>query len=350
MKVRTSSIDKETLIIFSRQLALIVDSQISVHEGLMLIKDKAQNRGLVEMIEKVILSIDSGATFSEAFQQNADRLPTFFVNMVEIGEKSGNLTNVLEQVATAYEKELDTRDKVKSAISYPLILSVLMLAVVVLLVVQILPMFNDVLESLGGTMPLITRVMLSISQFIGQNIFVLILIICLLTAGLIYFKRTEKGKLFFDRLSLFMPVQKEITASVIAANFSRNLGILIRSGIDIRSAILMIIPTIGNLFFEERLKRAVDMIDKGENLETVMDSLKIYPWVLLKLFSVAQSTGHLDEVLERAAIEMTKETDKRLKRLTTVIEPLLIMILSMIVGVVLLSVVLPVVRIMNAIG
>lgn len=350
MKKNKIHLEKSDLIIFARQLALIIDSQISLHDGLSLIRNKSDHNGLAQILEDVIQEIQKGLTLGDALKKYEVAFTPFFVSMVDIGEKSGNLVNVLEQIGDAYEKEDETTQKVKAAVSYPIILSVLMLGVVILLVVQIIPMFNDVLKSLGGTMPLITQVILNISLFIGKYIFLILGVIVIVAISVLSYKKTEVGQLFFDRLKFKMPIQKQIVTSVTATRFARNLGILIKSGISITEAMHMIKPVMNNTYIEKKLDKAISLIQAGESLDDVMQSLHLFPWVLIKLFAVAQTTGHTDDVLEKAASVMEKETDLRLKRLTTVIEPMLIMILSIIVGVILISVVLPVVNIMNSIG
>lgn len=350
MKKLPGVIEKESLVILARQLALIFDSEISIHEGLTLIQTKSDNQDLIRIMEDAIASIDAGDHLNEALKKHEKSLTPFFVNMIEIGEKSGNLVNVLEQIADSYEKEIETREKVKSAVSYPIILSVLMLGVVLLLVVKIIPMFQEVLESLGGTLPQITLVIMAISNFIGDYIIQILLLFAIIVVVLMSYRKTENGRFFYDRLKFRMPIQKHIYKAVIATNLARNLSILIHSGINIEAAFTMVKAIFTNTYFAKKLDSARRMIEQGETLDKAMESLDLFPWVLIKLFAVAQKTGHLDDVLMKAAHVMDGETNTRLKRLTTVIEPMLIMVLSIIIGIVLLSVVLPVVRIMNAIG
>ncbi|MBC7959191.1 MAG: type II secretion system F family protein [Vallitaleaceae bacterium] len=350
MKKNKVHLETSDLIIFARQLALIIDSQVSLHDGLKMIQNKSDNKQLADILDDVVEEIQKGLTLGDALKKHEAILSTFFVNMIDIGEKSGNLVNVLEQIGDTFEKENETHQKVKAAVSYPIILSILMLGVVILLVVQILPMFSDVLESLGGTMPIITQVILGISLFIGKYFFVILIVVLILVYFMLSYKKTESGQLFFDTLKFKMPIQKQIVISTTATRFARNLGILIQSGINITEAIYMLLPVMNNKYIEGKLEQAVKDIESGETLDEVMEKLQLYPWVLIKLFTVAQTTGHLDDVLKKAASIMEAETDLRLKRLTTVIEPILIMILSIIIGIVLISVVLPVVNIMNSIG
>lgn len=341
---------KEELIIFTRQLALIIDSDVSMFEGLALIKDKADHQGMKDVIESILSDLHLGKSLGESLKTLEGTLPMFIINMINIGEQSGDLTSTLDQVADAYERELETTNKVRSAITYPIILSVLMLGVILLLVLKVLPMFNEILQSLGGDMPALTKGIIAISLFIGKFLWLFVLTIVALIAAVIFYKRTDKGRAYFDQLAFKLPIIKDINASVAAVRFSRNLAVLIRSGINMSVGMEMIEPIMNNSYVEARITNARKSLNQGAPADEVIESLDLFPWVLVKLFSVAQTTGHMDNMLDKAADVMEKETDVRLERLTTVIEPILIILLSGIIGVILISVILPIISIMNAIG
>ena len=343
-------IPKEEVIIFSRQLALVIDSDISLYEGLEMIKNKSDHPNLILILEDMLSGIKSGHSLGDVILKHEASFSSFITNMVDIGEKSGDLTNTLNQVADAYEKELEATVKVKSAITYPIILSALMLGVILLLVLQVLPMFNDILASLGGEMPTLTKGIMAISFFIGDYILILFALLVIATVFFFYYKKTSSGRYFLDRLKFKLPVIKEIYASLTAVRFSKNLAVLIRSGISISIGMKMIKPIMNNVYVASKMDTAISDLNAGKSLDKVIEDLKLFPWVLIKLFSVAQTTGHMDAMLDKAAIVMEKETDAKLDRLTTVIEPILIIILSLIVGIMLISVILPIVSIMDSIG
>lgn len=341
---------KEELIIFTRQLALIIDSDVSMFEGLALIKDKSDHPGMKQVIEGILGDLHKGKSFGESIKSYQGTIPIFIINMITIGEQSGDLTSTLEQVADAYERELETTTKVRSAVTYPIILSVLMLGVILLLVLQVLPMFNEILLSLGGEMPDLTKAIIAISLFIGKYLWLFAILLLAIVVGIMFYKRTEGGKAAFDKLAFTVPILKDINASLAAVRFSRNLAVLIRSGISMSIGMEMIQPIMNNGYVERRIAEARKALNQGSPADKVIESLDLFPWVLVKLFSVAQTTGHMDAMLDKAADVMEKETDARLDRLTTVIEPILIILLSIIIGVILISVILPIISIMNAIG
>lgn len=343
-------ISKDETILFSRQLALAINSDIPLTKSLEIITQKTDNKQLKKVLVSVIDKLNMGEPFSGAIQAYENVLTPFFVQMVIIGEESGNLPEVLEQVAVTYEKQLETSNKLKAALTYPLILTVLMFGVILLLVVQIMPMFNDVLTSLGGEMPAITAIIISVSLFTKDNLLIIVVLIGIILGGLYIYGKTEKGKTFFDGLKFKLPIQKELTSSVLAALFARNLSILISSGMSFQQAFTLIKPTMNNRYVERMLDDGIVSLNNGEPLDEVLEKMNLFPWLLMKLFGVAAHTGQMDKALMTAANEMEKQVDHKLNRLTTVVEPMLIIILSIIVGIILISVVLPVVNIMNSIG
>ena len=341
---------KEEIILFTRQLALIIDSDVNLFEGLSLIKEKTDNASLEATISMILGELSKGNSLAYALKQQENAFTRFMVDMVEVGEKSGDLPSSLTQVADALERELEATSKVKSAITYPIILSVLMFGVILLLVLQVLPMFNDILESLGGEMPALTQVIINFSLFIGKYIWLLIIVITAVVGFFLIYGRTAKGKIFTDSLKFKLPIIKDITSSLAAVRFARNMAALLRSGLSMSLAIDLIRPVMNNHYVEDKLSQASNDLKQGSTPDQVIESLNLFPWILVKLFSVATQTGHMDAMLDKAADVMEKETDARLERLTTVIEPILIIILSLIVGLILISVILPIISIMNSIG
>ncbi|MBN2222723.1 MAG: type II secretion system F family protein [Vallitaleaceae bacterium] len=348
MKKKTLS--KEEMILFARQLALAIQSDISLTQALSLIAEKSDHEELKKVLVDIVNQLHEGKPFSEAISLHEEYLSSFFVQMVVIGEESGTLPDTLTQIAASYEKQIESSNKMKAAVTYPIILTALMFGVIVLLVVQVMPMFNDVLRSIGGELPPLTKMIMNASLFLKKYAVLFLGLLLLVFVFFAFYGKTEKGKLFYDRMTLKLPVVRELTSALLAARFSRNLGLLIGSGMSLSQAFGLIRPTMNNRYLEEMIDQGAKELNEGKGLDEVIEGMKLFPWLLMKLFSVAAETGQMDKALLTAAVEMEKEVDLRLSKLTTVVEPLLIIILSIIVGVILISVVLPVVNIMNSIG
>ena len=350
MKASKGKLSKSARILFSRQLALALNSDVPITESLDIIRSKSDEPLLVKALEEMKAKIYMGYSFGHVIQEQEAIFSTFYVSMVNIGEESGNLAEVLEQLAQIYERDITTQKKMRQAVTYPLILTVLMFGVIVLLITEIMPMFDRVLNSLGGEMPRATKNILQMGLFLKLYGWVIVLVIALLSIGLYYYSRTEKGRVLFDALKFRMPYQKDLTAAMLAARFARNLGLLMSSGIPVSQALEMIYPVIDNEHLAGQIKDSIHQVNEGKGLDEIIEKLELFPKILIKLFAVGVATGQMDKTLLRAAEEMDREVDDRLARLTSVLEPILIIILSVVVGVILISVVLPVVSIMNNIG
>ena len=335
---------------FSRQLALVVDSELSLQEGLMLIGEQSKSKALKQLLSRTEERLNEGHSLSESFTKEIGVLPKFYVEMVSMGEMSGNLTTVLNRVADSYEKDAEISNKVVSAVTYPIILSVLMLGVIILLFAEVLPMFDEVLSSLGGEMPGITLVFMSIGGFIRTYFYVLIAIVALIVLVIIVLRQTKRGNEILDAYRLKMPIRRNIIKNTASIRFARNLAMLLRSGISLAESVRMAGATIMNTKIKALVITAADKIETGKTLKDALVSLNLFPELLLRILAVAESTGHTDDMLDRAADVMEEQLNERLTKLTTVLEPALIIVLSLIIGIVLISVIMPVAKIMNAVG
>jgi len=334
----------------SRQLALVMDSDLSLQEGIALVSAQAQSAAVRQLLSRVAARLTGGQPLSEAFAQEKRCLPEFYIEMVRMGEQSGNMEKVLSRLADSYDKDAEISGKVVSAVTYPIILSVLMLCVIVLLIVQVLPMFEEVLASLGGQMPGITRALLDIGRFVGDYFYIALALLAVLAIAAVITRQTPRGKELLDGWALKAPVRGRIRRDIASVRFARGLSMLLRSGIGVAESVRMVAATMTNTFIRVRLRKAAADIEKGRPLGEAIIPLGLFPELLLRVLAVGESTGHTDNVLDKTADVMERRLDERLARLTTVLEPALIIVLSLIVGVVLVSVILPVARIMNAVG
>jgi type IV pilus assembly protein PilC len=335
---------------FSRQLALVMDSDLSLQEGLALVSAQTESRAARQLLERVSARLDEGQSLGEAFAKESRYLPAFYIEMIRMGEQSGNMEKVLSRLADSYDKDAEISGKVVSAVTYPVILAVLMLCVIVLLIVEVLPMFEEVLASLGGQMPAITRALLDIGRFIGDYFFILLGVIAILVIAAVMMRQSVRGREMLDGWALKTPIRGRIQRDIACVRFARSLSLLIKSGIGIAESMRMVAATMTNTSIRVRLRKAAQNIEKGQTLQEAVAPLGLFPELLLKIIAVGESTGHTDDVLDKTAAAMERRLDERLARLTTVLEPALIIVLSLIGGVVLVSVIVPVARIMNAVG
>lgn len=350
MSAAKQSIPGEDISLFSRQLALVADSDISLQDGLAIISEKSDNKHIKKISGEIIKNLNKGISFYDSIKEYDTKLGSLFIEMAGIGERSGNLPTMLERVADSIDKDIETRQKLRSAVVYPTILSVLMLAVIVLLLVYVMPMFDEILTSLGGEMPGITKGIMNFGFFLSDNILWIILAVAVIILLYVITKITKKGRVWTDYLKLRMPIIRKIESANVASRFSRNLSMLLKSGMNLTLSVEMLKAITYNKYIANKLDGIIQMLGKGSKPDIAFEELKLFPSLLVKLFSVANETGHMDVMLDKAANIMEKSGDEQMERLTTVLEPLLIIILSLLVGFILISVILPVTGIMNAIG
>lgn len=350
MRKNKKQLNKSLIATFVRQLGLILDSDLPLTSGLEVVHSKTEHPVLMAIIKSIQEDVKMGYGLSEAMSKFEDELTPFVVKMIHLGEKSGSMTGVMNQIADALEKEIEIKEKVKAALAYPIILSLLMLGVIVLLVTKVLPTFDEILVSLGGDMPKFTQVMMNISGFLGQYGMYLILGIGVVVLFVGIYGRTNQGRYKLDKFKFFMPIQKDIISALMGAKFSRNLSVLLKSGFSFSIAFEMLKPIMNNAYMSALMDNAIEDLKDGASLSEVLEQFNIFPGVMIRLFSVAQQTGHMDKMLDKVADEMEKEADLKLESIATVLEPMLIIVLSLLVGVILVSVVLPILNILNAIG
>ncbi len=327
-----------------------MDSDLSLQEGFELIGQQARSKAIKQLLLRLKKRLNEGDSLGKALEQESSLLPEYYIKMVNMGEQSGNLEKILNRIADSYEKDAKISAKVISAVTYPIILTVLMLGVIVLLLSQVLPMFDEVLGSLGAEMPGITRALMAIGYFLSSHILIFLAAAALIVLAVVLLRQTERGKEFLDSVKLVMPIRKGIARDIAAARFARNLAMLLRSGMGLAESVRMTSAIVMNIKIKAQIIKAAEQIENGKTLKAALLSLGAFPGLLLQILAVAESTGHIDSMLEKAADAMENELDHKLNKLTTVLEPALIIVLSLIIGIVLISVILPVIRIMNAVG
>ncbi|MBN2851613.1 MAG: type II secretion system F family protein [Clostridia bacterium] len=340
----------EEISLFSRELAMVINSDISIQEGLELIKSQSKEKAIAALCDRIKVNINNGYSLKKAIEQEEEILSPYFISMIDIGADSGNIDIMLNRISESYEKDSKISKKIRSAITYPIILTLLMLSVVVLLIVEVIPLFNDILLSLGGEVNSFTKSIISTGIFLGDNILLILGIIIFIYIVYKIFSKMSSFQNFFDQLRLTLPFRKGIETTYYSVIIAKNLAMLIKSGIALALSFDMIKPVINNNIIKKKLDMASILLKNEQDINLAFEKLDMFPNIYRRMFQVAHRTGHLDEVLDQAADKMEEQLDYRLEKLTTVLEPVLIILISLIVGVILISIIFPVIEIMNSIG
>lgn len=342
-------VTKRDLAVFCRQLSVIINSGVTIIEAIQILSEQVEKKSFRAVLEAVGDDVQKGKLLSQSMADFSTVFPEFLRNMIRVGEASGTLDDIMDQMANYYENEDKINRKVKSAMTYPMILGVMTVGVVVLLMVMVLPMFSSVLADMGGEMPGITKVLMSISSFMVANIAYLLLGAFLLIAALVSYIRTSAGRMRYDAFQLAFPLTRGLTVKVITSRFARSMGILLRSGIQIITAMDIMTGLIGNRLVEERFRQSAEDVQQGRSIAESLRKIGVFPPLLIHMVEVGERTGELDQMLLRTSGFFDDEVEAAIGKLTTLIEPVMIVILAAVVGVILLSIFLPMLSIMNAV-
>lgn len=343
----TERVNKRDLAVFCRQLSVVLNSGITILEAVSILSEQVQKKTFKAALMTVRDDLQKGRLLSQAMGAFPSIFPEFLLNMVRIGEASGTLETVMEQMADYYENEDRISRKVKSAMTYPTILAVMLVGVVILLMVAVLPTFSGVLTDMGGQMPGITRVLMAISDFMVKNIIYIAVVMAGIVAFRYFYIRTENGRLRSDTFKITYSLFKNVNVKVVTARFARSLGILLKSGMNIINAFDLMAGLMGNREVERRFMKSAEEVQQGRGISVSLAKMNLFPPLLIHMVAVGEQTGELDQMLTRTSKFFDEEVDVAIQKLTAMIEPLMIIILAGVIAVVLLSIFLPMLEIMN---
>jgi len=338
------------LSLLCKQISVVVSSHMPIIEGIMLLADQTENKTLKIALAEICGIMEQGYTFSAAMNMYTHIFPTHLVYMAIIGEQSGTTDKVFRDLSDYYAKEAKLRKKIKRVVAYPAMLSLLMGAIILLLIVRVLPVFSDILTGIGEDLPAATRAILAAGNFFSWFIWVLILLIVAFAGGFIYYVRTDKGRAWYARMKLNSFVSRYIYRRSLTARVASSLAILLRSGAPLLNAMEIITPLMDNKFVEKEFIIATERLGEGADIGETFENIGVFPPLFIKMMVMGQKTGKLDEMMDKAQAVFDDEVDDAIERITTMIEPVMIIILSVIVGIILISVMLPIIDLMAIIG
>lgn len=344
-----NAIKNADLAMFCYQFAIVLKSGIPYVDGLHLLSDEILDGNLKNYATDIAKKAQEGILLSEAFRAQGV-FPVYMIEMITISEQTGRLAEVFEGLSNYYEQQDDLRRKLRSALTYPMILLGLMFGVIALLVMKILPIFHDILTNIGGAIPKTTEAILSASLAIKENGVVVLVIIALLFIFIYLFINTTVMKASRDRFLFKSPFTRTLYKQALTVKFANALGMLIQSGMDVYTALTLVSPLMDNDAVEGKLNEAAQKVKEGQELDIALQESGLFSNLFLKMIQIGQKSGNLEETLQKSAVSYGKETERSLHRLTVSVEPTLVIILSLIVGAILLLVMLPLIDIMSAIG
>jgi len=347
---RKKKIKIDELVIFSRQLATMVDAGIALVHALDILSEQTENVSFKEIIARVREDVEAGASLSEALAKHSEIFPGIFVNMVRAGESSGMLDEILDRLATYLEKTSILQKKVKSALVYPAVVSSMAVAITLFLIIKIVPIFKDIYAGFGAVLPAPTQMLLNLSDFLTQYFYVAIGLI----AGAVFlakrYAKSEKGRIKIDNFKLKMPIFGTILRKVAVGKFTRTLSTLIRSGVPILGALEIVSKTAGNRVVEIAVDKVRVNVKEGEPIAEPLARSGVFPPMVVRMISVGEQTGELEKMLIKIADFYDTEVDTAVSGLTSLIEPLIIAFLGIVIGGIVICMFLPIFQITEVLG
>lgn len=344
------SVNIDDMVIFSRQLATMVEAGIPLVGALDILGEQMENKTFSEIVLKVRDNVETGSSLSEAFSRHPRVFSTLFVNMVKAGESSGMLDEILDRVATYLEKTSALQKKVKSALIYPAVITVMAIVITIILLVKVIPVFKDIFSGFGAALPKPTQVLINVSDFLRKYFFFGIALVVMMVFLFIRYINTEKGRLRFDTIMLHMPIFGLLLRKVAVSKFTRTLSTLVKSGVPILSSLEIVGKTSGNKLIEIAVGNIRSSIREGENIAEPLAKSKVFPPMVVRMVSVGEQTGELEKMLSKIADFYDAQVDAAVSGLTSMIEPLIIAFLGIVIGTIVICMFLPIFKISTIIN
>lgn len=338
---RRGAIKIEDIVIMSRQFSTMIRAGLPLMEVLNILSDQSEKVRLKTVLKQVERDVETGSSLTEAIQKHPSVFNTFFVSMVKAGEAAGMLDTILDQIAGYMEKVASIQRKIKSAVMYPAVVSIVAIGITCMLMIKVVPVFNDIFDSLGGELPAMTKVTVFISNTLRFNF--LKLVLCMIGVGLAIWQagKTKTGRYYIDKTKLNMPVFGPLFLKVAVARFTRTLGTLIRSGVNILNALDIVARTANNVIIEAAVYKTRQSIQNGESIASPLREAEVFPAMVVRMIDVGERTGALETMLTKIADFYEDQVDAAVAGLTSLIEPLLICFLGVVIGFIAISMFLP---------
>ena len=344
-----AKVKKKDLAVFCRQFFTMIDAGLGIVKCLDILEVQTENKTLQVTISRVNEDVQTGLTLSEAMKKHPLIFPTILTNMVEAGEVSGNLDAILERMAVHFEKENKIENKIKGSAIYPAALMFVSIAVVIFMLVFVLPTFTSMFEGSDTPLPWPTKFLLDLSDSLKTYWYIYIGVVGLIVFGLVSFKRTEEGTRFFDDMKLRLPVIKGVTAKIITSRFTRTLSTLMDSGIPLIKSMEVVSKVVNNLTIQDRITASIEQIRKGIPLSRAIKDVGVFPPMVDSMIKIGEESGSLDDILSKTADFYDEEVEVALHKMTTLLEPIMIVGMALVIGFIVIAMYLPMFDLVNTI-
>ncbi|MCU0554586.1 MAG: type II secretion system F family protein [Syntrophales bacterium] len=344
------SVKGKDVVIFSRQFSTMISAGLPLIQCLDILASQEQNKSFARIIRNIKDDIEGGSTLTDALKKYPKVFDDLFINMIAAGEAGGILDTILNRLATYLEKAMKLKRKVKGAMTYPAVVLFVSFAVITLLLVKVVPVFQSIFAGMGRELPLLTQSLIDLSSFVTNNALYIVGALIIAVVALVKFYQTDKGRYLFDRLILKPPVIGILMRRVAIAKFTRTLSTMISSGVPILDGLEITSRTAGNKIIEKALMETRKNISEGKTIAEPLAATSVFPPMVVQMIAVGEATGSLDSMLTKIADFYDDEVETAVNAMTSMLEPLLMVFLGGVVGGMIVAMYLPIFQIGSIVG
>ena len=342
-------ITNKDIVVFTRQFSTMIDAGLPIIQGLTILAEQSENRTFKNILKEVVRDVEGGSSLAESIEKHPKVFDQLYVNLVAAGEAGGILDIILRRLASYIEKAEKLKSRIKSAMTYPIIIVAVAIIVIAVILVFVIPVFEQMFADFGSALPVPTQVVVDLSRFIKSNLHYIAG--AFLLAGLFFkiYRNSKTGRKNTDALALRLPIFGPLFKKVAVARFSRTLGTMISSGVSIVPALEIVAKTSGNKVIEELILEVRSSISEGQSIAEPLSENRIFPRMVVQMISVGEATGALDSMLEKIADFYDDEIDAAVEAMTSMLEPMLMVFLGGTIGGLVVALYLPIFKMAAAI-
>lgn len=345
-----AKVQQSDVIIFCRQFSTMIDAGLPIIQCLEILYSQQENKTFKKILKNIKEAVEGGETLADALRKYPGEFDNLFVNMIAAGEAGGILDTILQRLSHYMEKAAKLKSQVKGAMIYPLITVIIAIVVIAVIMVFVIPVFKDMFEGMGGSLPLPTQIVVTISDFAKNNILYIIGGFGLIIFTLKKFYNTEKGRITLDALALKLPVFGMLIRKVAVAKFTRTMSTMLTSGVAILDALTIVAKTAGNKTIEKAIYDVRSGIEEGRTMAAPLAESEVFPSMVCQMIEVGETTGALDNMLAKIADFYDDEVDQAVENMTAMIEPFMLVFLGVTIGGLVIAMYLPIFKMAAIVG
>lgn len=341
LNINIGGVNQKDLVIFSRQLAVMISATIPIVQALRILSQQTSNPVFTDKIVEIANDVDGGMKLSDAMGKHSKIFSNFFVAMIKSGETSGRLEEVLEYLADQMEKDYDLVARIKGAMIYPIVILVGLVGVSILMMVYILPKLTPMLKESGAELPAVTNWLIAISDFMVSSWYYILFVLLILAFVFVFWTKSQSGKNMWDSIKIKIPIFGGLFKKIYLVRLTRSLHTLIKGGVPISMALRITAEVVDNKAYADLIMKTVAEVEAGNSISTLFSKSPLVPKMLAQMMIVGEKTGRIDTILERLSDFYSREINTMVANLTTLIEPIILVLMGVGVGGIVAAIMLP---------